>query len=579
MLIHVLTFKAYSQNHEAKAITENKADIELLKYYDSLSSVHLRKAPEKSIEYGKLAVVLAQELHERELEAKITKRNGYANYLLGNYTLCLEHYKQAVKLSKLVNDNFEVAIILNLMGDLHTRQGSYNQAMSCFVNAEKLADSIKVTETDTVSINRFYAMLYTNSGLLHHAMTSLEKAHDCFNKALGFALSIADSNRMAASYSNIGMIYKARSDFDSAFTSYNRALAIASKIGNTRYQTATLNNIASIYLQKHQTDSAMHYYLKARDLITLSGDKYGLSLVNRNMAIVCMNRNMATEAITYLNEAVAIAVEIGSQSAISNSYRELSKAHKQLGNYKDALKFHELYFMYNDSVTGEETRKKVAELEIQYETEKKENENLALRKDKELNQLKISKKNRAIATLLAGIVFVLISFFIILLLYKARYLAFRNLVRKNIEILSVENELESTRKLLDQLQQTQVSVPDDEETELSSEKELALALNTFMKNEKPYFVCNITIDEISSKLNSNRTYLANAIKSEFGHSFNSYINEARVKEAIRLLLSTKYDNHTIEGIGQRVGFNNRISFNANFKKVTGVSPSVFRERR
>ncbi|MCF8374600.1 MAG: tetratricopeptide repeat protein [Bacteroidales bacterium] len=568
----------YSQNVEPIESINGKGDLEKMLYYDSLSSALLMSSPEKSIEFGKQAIILAQELKKENIEAVTHKRIGYANYQLGDYTQCLECYERAIELFKSLNDDFDMAITLNLKGDVHNRLGDFNMSMNCFLQAERICDSLQPTYPDTVSLKRFNAILYTNLGILHHDLDSLEKAFDCFNIALKFASEISDSTRIAASYSNIGMIHKSRSAYDSAFVNYYHSLDISRAIDNRRYETATLNNIANMYEELGKPDSAMHYYMNAKELISQSGDKYGLSLVSRNIGKTLLKKNKAPDAIKYLNEALQISTEIGSVKEMYLNYLELSKAHKQLVNYKEALKFHELYTLNKDSVLGDETRKKVAELEIHYESEKKEKENLALRKDNEINQLKISRKNRAIVTLTAGIVFVLLSFLVMFLLYRGRYLAFRNLVKKNIEIIKVENELESTRKLLEQFKEPESPDTDEQSTELSQSKNLADKLERFMKREKPHFDSSISIDEISTKLSTNRTYLANAIKTEFAHSFNSYINEYRVKEAMRFLISPDYQNYSLEGIGQLVGFNNRMSFISNFKKITGITPGIFRDK-
>ncbi|NQV01428.1 MAG: AraC family transcriptional regulator, partial [Bacteroidia bacterium] len=46
----------------------------------------------------------------------------------------------------------------------------------------------------------------------------------------------------------------------------------------------------------------------------------------------------------------------------------------------------------------------------------------------------------------------------------------------------------------------------------------------------------------------------------------------------RILLSdNKYNHISIEGIGQMVGFVSRSVFYQNFKNLTGITPSYFRE--
>ena len=57
---------------------------------------------------------------------------------------------------------------------------------------------------------------------------------------------------------------------------------------------------------------------------------------------------------------------------------------------------------------------------------------------------------------------------------------------------------------------------------------------------------------------------------------SSYVNEYRVKEAIRIISDPANPAITIDGVAVESGFNDRKSFYLAFKKVTGLSSSDFR---
>ncbi len=59
-------------------------------------------------------------------------------------------------------------------------------------------------------------------------------------------------------------------------------------------------------------------------------------------------------------------------------------------------------------------------------------------------------------------------------------------------------------------------------------------------------------------------------------SFFEYINSLRVEEAKLLLKQTSKKQLTVIEIAYMVGFNNKVSFNSTFKKITGQTPSEFR---
>lgn len=72
------------------------------------------------------------------------------------------------------------------------------------------------------------------------------------------------------------------------------------------------------------------------------------------------------------------------------------------------------------------------------------------------------------------------------------------------------------------------------------------------------------------------TYYFNNIKKE---SFSNWRNNLRVAYAIRILSDDTFNQITIEGIGEKVGFKSYSTFIRSFKKVTRKTPSDYMENR
>ncbi|MCI8416685.1 MAG: helix-turn-helix domain-containing protein [Lachnospiraceae bacterium] len=87
---------------------------------------------------------------------------------------------------------------------------------------------------------------------------------------------------------------------------------------------------------------------------------------------------------------------------------------------------------------------------------------------------------------------------------------------------------------------------------------------------------DLSIQLIAESIGINASYLSNLFATCTGENLVSYINEYRINVAIHLLLNTTI---SIKEIGYKTGFNTAQNFNRVFKRVTGRTPSKYREQR
>lgn len=107
-------------------------------------------------------------------------------------------------------------------------------------------------------------------------------------------------------------------------------------------------------------------------------------------------------------------------------------------------------------------------------------------------------------------------------------------------------------------------------------KSLLQNLQLLMREELLYHDAEINLDKLAARLNASKHHVSQVINEQLGSSFFEYINQLRVEEAKKMLVeTTRSDFHIIE-IAYVVGFNNKVSFNAAFKKATGMTPSEYR---
>ncbi len=84
---------------------------------------------------------------------------------------------------------------------------------------------------------------------------------------------------------------------------------------------------------------------------------------------------------------------------------------------------------------------------------------------------------------------------------------------------------------------------------------------------------NITLKDVANEVLLSQNYLSELFKKETGEGFYDFLSNYRIKKAKELLLTT---NLKIYEVGEKVGYNDSITFGRAFKKITGITPNKYR---
>ena len=96
--------------------------------------------------------------------------------------------------------------------------------------------------------------------------------------------------------------------------------------------------------------------------------------------------------------------------------------------------------------------------------------------------------------------------------------------------------------------------------------------------DNPDIICNhdFSLKQLAELTGSNTTYVSQAINETFGVSFNTLLGNCRIRLVCHRLNETSiYDNYTVEGIGNSIGFKSRTAFLNAFKREVGLTPSEY----
>ena len=111
----------------------------------------------------------------------------------------------------------------------------------------------------------------------------------------------------------------------------------------------------------------------------------------------------------------------------------------------------------------------------------------------------------------------------------------------------------------------------EKDTEIYANK-----ITQYMSMAKPYLDANLSLPQLAIMLQIPPHHLSRVINEKFGINFFDFINQYRVEEIKSKIDNPEFDNFSLLGIAFDCGFNTKSAFNRVFKKMTGLTPSEYK---
>lgn len=388
-----------------------------------------------------------------------------------------------------------------------------------------------------------YETLY---GILGYDLNRPKIARSHYISGLKLYSKLKDSTGVKGNLINIGTTYFLEEKFDSAEIYFEKAKEYED-LGVYKFHENLTNNLATVYQNTNRYDKSIEFYLKLIEEGNQSNSTHFY-----NLGLVYYRNEQYIESVKMLEIATTIEYD-QSNIFVSSVYSALSRSLNQIGESGKAY----IALSHADSlkvIEGKESANRLLdELKLKHQEKLFENE-------KYLNEERIrhEKKENLLLLFILGLVSTVLIVIIILFIIKSK----KNqiLFQKNIELTL------STQKRIKVKPDNSISI------ELINKLEKLLYEKEIFTNSK------LTLDKLAKQLNTNRTYLSETINTHYKVSFSVLINQLRLKKGREMLIDTKFDHFSIEGISTSVGFNSISTFNTYFKKETGITPSYFRKK-
>ena len=101
---------------------------------------------------------------------------------------------------------------------------------------------------------------------------------------------------------------------------------------------------------------------------------------------------------------------------------------------------------------------------------------------------------------------------------------------------------------------------------------------SYMEEENPYLQLNFRIKDLVNATQIPSHHISELLNKYYNQNFSEFTNSYRIKEAIKIL-SSQDANYKISAVAYDVGFNSETTLYTWFKKITGLSPRLYQQKK
>lgn len=407
----------------------------------------------RAVEQFKKAAAWFAQLNNLEGYSATLSNLGSSYLNLGQTDSAIKYQLKALDLFDQLGLEQKAAASLNNLGGIYINRGDYSMALQMFLKSLKIKEKLN----DPIGI----ANTLNNIGMLYDSWQKNQEALNYYNKALSKYSELSHLKGIANTSNNIGVVFKNQGEYKKALEAYKISLKTETELKNSNGQAYTHTNMAEVFVKMNQPSQALNHLKTAFLLFSQTGDENGLSGCLGSLGNLHLNLKQNAEAVATFSQMLNLANKTENMELKKEACYGLYSASKNSGNLAKALKWHEDYTLYKDTLLNEKSTNQLNELKVIYETEKKQAEITLLNQQKVVDDAIISRKTSQTRMLIYGLCLFFIFVLIVLWLYRLKQNANRLLKIKNAEISRQRDDLELLNQELVQ-QKEEITAQRDE---------------------------------------------------------------------------------------------------------------------
>ena len=336
-----------------------------------------------------------------------------------DFANALEYLSKAANIYEAENQQKRLSQCYSSYGGIYKTLGDYEQALNYMFKALSIKEAIHD--------QRGISIVFSNIGGVYLLTLKYAEARNYFIKALAIDRENDDQEGIAYNLTRLGVLNQKTNNFDIALVYFDSALTLSRHLNFRIDESILLGNIGSTLATQHKYEESLSYLFSALKLKT-ELDRVGSAAHSCNdICETYLYMENPREAKKFALQAIELATDVDIDQLRFGLYL-LAECEYELGNYQSAYDHLMKSNVLKDSLFSNESEARMNELEVKYQTEKKEDEIQILLHEKQAAEF---RRNTYIVAGLISLVF------LFLLYHRQRYIS-----RKNKQLLHKEQEID-----------------------------------------------------------------------------------------------------------------------------------------
>ena len=288
---------------------------------------------------------------------------GIVAHKQGSYDSALSNYSKALRIAQKLQDNQVLLKLHNNIGIIYSWKGIHSQALEHLFQTVELAQK----QHNELMLGR----AYDNIGISYSLQEAPAKAYKYYLKAFESHKKTNNKRSLAYSYMNIADVCTQQYQYTKALRYYEEALELHQQMEDKTQVIVCYASLAAVYKKTRQFSKSSSYLQKVLKDARLFNEKPQLTDALIKLGSVEYAQTHYKAALDYLQEGVHLAKQLKNLNLMQEGAKNLAKIHEKLGNYRVALKNHQLFKQISDSLFNRANIEKITRLDAHYKFTKK----------------------------------------------------------------------------------------------------------------------------------------------------------------------------------------------------------------